>query len=213
MPRATAILDFWFGTLDAAGVPAPEVERRWFDVDARVDAEIRARFEADLRSAAAGRLVRWEQEARGALALVILFDQFPRNMYRGTPRAFLFDEHARAVAARAVGNGHEAALWPVERAFLYLPFEHAESADDQAEAVRRFSGLVEAAPEEQRPRFREFLHHAERHREVIERFGRFPHRNAVLGRESTPEEQAFLDGGADAWGQGGATPANDVNRE
>lgn len=206
MPRAAAILDYWFGTLDAAGVPAPEVERRWFNADERIDSEIRARFEADLRNAAGGRLVRWEREARSALALVILFDQFPRNMYRGTPRAFLFDEHARAVAARALRAGHEAALWPIERVFLYLPFEHSESADDQAEAVRRFSALVEAVPEEQRQRFREFLRHGERHREVIERFGRFPHRNAVLGRESTPEERAFLEGGGDVWGQGRGDP-------
>lgn len=202
MNRAAAILEFWFGTLDAAGVPAPDVERRWFGADERVDGEIRARFEADLRNAAAGRLVRWEHEARGALALVILFDQFPRNMYRGTPRAFLFDEHARAVAWRALRAGHEAALWPVERAFLYMPFEHAESAEDQSEAVRRFSDLVDAVPEEQRERFRSFLYHAERHREVIERFGRFPHRNAVLGRESTPEERAFLEAGGEVWGQG-----------
>lgn len=202
MPRTTAILEFWFGTLDAAGVPAPDVERRWFGADERLDAEIRARFEADLRNAAGGRLVRWEQEARGALALVILFDQFPRNMYRGTPRAFLFDEHARAVATRALRAGHEAALWPVERVFLYLPFEHAESADDQAESVRRFGALVDAVPEEQKERFRAFLHHAERHRDVIERFGRFPHRNAMLGRESTPEERAYLEREGETWGQG-----------
>lgn len=206
MPRATAILEFWFGALDAAGVPAPEVERRWFHGDERLDAEIRARFEADLRNAAAGRLVRWEDEARSALALVILFDQFPRNMYRGTPRAFLFDEHARAVAARAIRAGHEGALWPLERAFLYLPFEHAESADDQAAAVRRFSTLIDAVPEEQRHRFRAFLHHAERHRDVIERFGRFPHRNAVLGRESTPQEEAFLEAGGLTGDQGRGDP-------
>lgn len=201
MSRATAILEYWFGTLDAAGVPAPDVERRWFEGDARLDAEIRARFEADLRSAAAGRLVRWENEARGALALVLLFDQFPRNMYRGTPRAFLFDAHARAVAGRALDARHEVGLWPIERVFLYLPFEHSESAEDQAEAVRRFTALVDAVPEEQRERFRDYLYYAERHRDVIERFGRFPHRNAVLGRETTPEEQAFLDGGGDGWGQ------------
>lgn len=206
MSRATAILEFWFGTLDAAGVPAPDVERRWFDADERLDAEVRGRFEAELRNAAAGRLVRWEHEARGALALVLLFDQFPRNMYRGTPRAFLFDEHARAVATRAIRAGHEGALWPVERVFLYMPFQHAEDVEAQTEAVRRLSSVVETVPEEQRERFRRFLHHAERHRDVIERFGRFPHRNAVLGRESTPEELAFLEGGHETWGQGRGDP-------
>lgn len=201
MSRAEVILAFWFGELDAAGLPAPAVEQRWFSGGKAVDAEIRARFEADLRNAAAGRLRRWETTAHGALALVLLFDQFPRNMYRGTPRAFLFDEHARAVAERALAAGHEASLRPIERMFLYMPLQHAEDGAAQDESVRRFRALVDAVPEDQRERFRGYLGYAERHRDVIARFGRFPHRNAVLGRPSTPEEQAYLAGGSPTWGQ------------
>ena len=203
MSRADAILGFWFGELDAAGLPAADAERRWFSADEAFDAEIRARFEVDLRSAAAGRLRRWEAEPRGALALVLLCDQFPRNMYRGTPRAFMFDEHARAIAERACAAGHEDALRPIERVFLYMPFEHAEDMSAQDESVRRFARLVEDVPEARRERFREFLAHAEQHRDVVARFGRFPHRNAVLGRESTAAEREFLAGGAKRWGQGG----------
>jgi len=201
--RASAIVEFWFGRLDQAGLPAADISRRWFTPDEDFDTEIRARFEADLRNAAASRLTRWEREARGALALVLLFDQFPRNMYRGRARAFVFDEHARAVAERAIRAGHEDTLWPIERAFLYMPFQHAEDATLQARSVQRFAALADAVPEEQRPQFRTFLDFAERHREVIERFGRFPHRNAVLGRRTTPEEEAFLRQGGESWGQGG----------
>jgi len=202
LTRSSAILEYWFGELDSEGLPQRATEQRWFSADHRVDAEIRARFEADLRNASAGRLNVWEADAHGALALVILFDQFPRNMYRGTPRAFLFDEHARAVARRAIERGHEQALQPIERVFLYMPFEHGEDLAVQDESVHRFGQLVEAVPESQRERFREYLGHAEQHREVIARFGRFPHRNEVLGRETTEEEQQYLEEGANRWGQG-----------
>jgi len=201
MSRAATILEFWFGRLDAAGLPDQRVERRWFNADDAFDAEVRARFEPDLRNAAAGRLTRWERDPRSALALVILFDQFPRNMYRGKPRAFLFDEHARAVAGRAVGRGLDARLQPIERVFLYMPFEHSEDAADQTESVRLFRQLADAVPEEQRERFRGYLGYALQHREVIDRFGRFPHRNEVLGRASTLQETAFLEEGASTWGQ------------
>jgi uncharacterized protein (DUF924 family) len=201
--RSAAILDYWFGQLDDDGLPEPAVEKRWFSPDETVDTEIRARFEADLRNAAAGRLKRWEADPHGALALVILFDQFPRNMYRGTPRAFLFDEHARAVARRALERELEADLAPIERVFLYMPFEHAEDLDAQEESVHRFETLLEAAPAGQVERFRTYLEFARSHRDVIARFGRFPHRNAVLGRESSDEERAYLADGGARWGQGG----------
>lgn len=203
MTRSAAILEYWFGQLDEEGLPEAVVEKRWFSPDEAVDTEIRARFEADLRNAAAGRLKRWEAEAHGALALVILFDQFPRNMYRGTPRAFLFDEHARAVARRALERELEADLVPIERVFLYMPFEHAEDLEAQEESVRRFEALLDAVPPGQAERFRTYLEFARSHRDVIARFGRFPHRNAVLGRASTDEERAYLAEGGARWGQGG----------
>jgi uncharacterized protein (DUF924 family) len=122
-------------------------------------------------------------------------------MYRGTPRAFLFDERARNACKHALAQGYDSELWPIEQAFLLMPWQHAEDADCQAESVRRFGALVEQAPPEQRERMREFLRYAEDHRQVIDRFGRFPHRNELLGRESTAAERAHLAGGSPSWGQ------------
>lgn len=201
MSRAEGIHEFWFGALDAAGRPEPDRPGRWFSPDEGFDAEVRGRFEADLRNAAGGRLGRWERTPRGALALILLFDQFPRNMYRGTARAFLFDESARAVLDRALPPERLDALWPIERVFAWMPLEHAEDRDCQARSVELFAGLVEAVDPSERGRYEEFLRHAQQHRDVIERFGRFPHRNAVLGRESTPEEREWLADGAQRWGQ------------
>lgn len=198
---APAILDFWFGELDADGMPAADAMRRWFESDPGFDAEIRERFGADLERIDA--LSGLEADPRGALALVLLADQFPRNIHRGTPRAFAWDDHARAVSRRAIEAGHEAALRPIERVFLYMPLEHAEDTGLQDESVRRFRALAEEVSAHLRETFASFVWHAENHREVIVRFGRFPHRNAVLGRESTAAERAYLDDGGASWGQGG----------
>lgn len=198
--RAGAILDFWFGALDADGLPAPKVMQRWFESDPAFDAEVRERFGADLERVDA--LSGLEADPWGALALVVLTDQFPRNIHRGTPRAFAFDEQARGVARRAIETGHEAGLRPIERIFLYMPLEHAEDIGLQDESVRRFRALAEEVPAHLRETFASFARHAENHREVIARFGRFPHRNALLGRYSTAAERVYLDGGGDNWGQG-----------
>lgn len=199
--RARAVLDFWFGTLDADGVPAASTRRRWFASDAALDARVRERFAADLERA--DTLGAWEAHPRGALALVILTDQFPRNIHRGCPEAFAWDDQALAVARRAIDAGFEPALWPIERAFLYMPLEHAEDPAAQDESVRRFRALAEAAPAPLEETFASFLAYAENHREVVARFGRFPHRNAVLGRSDSEEERAWLEAGAPSWGQGG----------
>lgn len=198
---APAILDFWFGELDADGMPADAVMRRWFESGPGFDAEVRERFAADLQRFDA--LQELETEPAGALALVVLTDQFPRNIHRGTPRAFAFDEVARGATLRAIESGHESGLRPIERVFLYMPLEHAEDIGLQDESVRRFRALADEVPAHLRETFASFVWHAENHREVIARFGRFPHRNAVLGRESTDAERAYLDGGGDNWGQGG----------
>lgn len=195
MARGKIIHEFWFGKLDPEGRVDPARSARWFRADPEFDREIRAHFESDLRAAAAGRRVRWEERPTDALALVLLFDQFPRNMYRGTPRAFMFDQRASQVMRRAFARGHEAKLWPIECAFLYLPLQHAEDETAQDESVERFSRLVEAAPMSQKAVFRDFLRHAEKHQEVIRTFGRFPHRNGILERESTPAEIAYLEKG------------------
>lgn len=202
MSRAEIIHEFWFGVLDDAGRPEPDRPGRWFAVNADFDSEIRGRFEADLRNAAGGRLGRWERTPRGALALILLLDQFPRNIYRGTARAFLFDESARAVLERSLPPERIDALWPIEKVFAWMPLEHAEDRDCQARSVELFSSLVEEVDQADRGLYEDFRRHAEQHRDVIERFGRFPHRNDILGRESTPEERTWLSDDTRQWGQG-----------
>ncbi|HKS84470.1 MAG TPA: DUF924 family protein [Pseudolabrys sp.] len=158
---------------------------RWFDKNAEFDEEIRRRFLATHEAAAAGKLSSWEQTANGALALLILLDQFPRNMFRGDARAFATDPLARAIAAGAVVRGFDSQVPNELRNFFYLPFEHSEDLADQERAVAFNKAIGDA----------DGLKWAEIHADIIRRFGRFPHRNAVLRRTTTPEEQAFLDSG------------------
>lgn len=172
--RIAAIVDFWF---------APGMEKRWFATDAALDGELAERFGSDLTEAAGGALDHWVDSADGALALVILLDQVPRNVFRGKYQAFAFDSHALAIAEAALLRGHDRALDPIRRRFLYLPFEHSESLADQRHCVRLFEQAGDDA---------EGLDYARRHLAVIERFGRFPHRNEALERETTPEEEEFL---------------------
>jgi len=157
---------------------------RWFEKDAALDDEILRRFLPAHEAAAAGKLTVWEQTAEGALALLILLDQFPRNMFRGQARAFATDALARAVASRAILNGFDGAF-PDMRGFFYLPFTHSEDPADQDRCIALYKASGDA----------DGLKWAELHADIIRRFGRFPHRNAILGRVSTPEERAFLDGG------------------
>ena len=172
---AADVLAFW----RAAG------SAKWFKKDAAFDAEIARRFSALWQQAAAGSLPPGEDTPEGALGLVILLDQFPRNMFRGDARAFATDTTARAVAGRAIARGFDQAVPASERLFFYLPFEHSESEADQARAV----ALVDSLGDPDLTRW------AKLHADIIRRFGRFPHRNTVLGRTSTREEQAFLDAG------------------
>ncbi|MCB1414647.1 MAG: DUF924 family protein [Xanthobacteraceae bacterium] len=158
---------------------------RWYEKDDAFDAEIRRRFGTTWEAARAGERDAWQDSDEGALALLIVLDQFPRNMFRGDPRTFATDARAREVARRAILEGRDQRIDPVMRQFVYLPFEHSEELDDQAQSVRLFRVLGDA----------ENLRYAEIHADIIRRFGRFPHRNAVLGRDTTADEQAFLDGG------------------
>ena len=158
---------------------------RWFEKNEVFDEAVRARFLALHERAAAGELKDWENSAEGTLALLLLFDQFPRNMFRGTARAFATDELARAIAASALLKGFDAQVPSDLRTFLYLPFEHSEDMADQERGL----ALYTAAGDQND------LKWAQIHADIIRRFGRFPHRNAALGRSTTPEEQAFLDAG------------------
>lgn len=201
MARHHMIHAFWFGDIGPSGAADPGHVERWFRGDPKFDRSIRLRFQTDLHAAAAGRLVRWEEDPAGILALILLFDQFARNMYRDTPRAYMFDARARDCADKALMRGFTNNLWPIERAFVYMPYEHAEDWERQEESVSLFNALLAEVPAEQKDLFRGFLRHAEQHRDVIQTFGRFPWRNAVLGRESTAAERRFLekrDGGLSA---------------
>lgn len=191
-PRCRALLAFWFGTgADDAAVLA-EKSPIWFRAGAAVDATIRDRF-ATLREAAIGRqLDAWLDMPRGRLALVILVDQFSRNLFRGDARAFAHDALALGWCNDGLYPGADQALRPIERVFLYLPLEHSEVQSDQQRAVTLFSTLRDEVDRGLRESFDGFLNYAERHRDVVARFGRFPHRNAVLGRASTAQELAFL---------------------
>jgi uncharacterized protein (DUF924 family) len=158
---------------------------RWFKRDDTVDADIRARFLPFYEAAAAGRLGAWEDTADGVFVLLLALDQFPRNMFRGEARAFATDPVARAVAGRAITRSFDMSFANPERRFFYLPFMHSETLSDQ----ERCAALCRRADD------REGVHYAEHHADIIRRFGRFPHRNAALGRATTPEERAFLDDG------------------
>lgn len=177
------VLDFWFEPAHAA---------HWFAKDAAFDEQIRRRFAVAADDAAQGRLDAWASNPADWLALLILLDQFPRNLHRGDARAWAADVKAQRIALSGLAGGFDQALPPLQRVFAYLPLEHAEDMGLQQRAVTLFEALHAQAPVAERARFAEFLDYARRHREVIARFGRFPHRNAVLGRDSTAAEREYL---------------------
>lgn len=183
------ILACWFGPRNAERDAARRPDPRWFVKDPAFDAEIRARYGDAIEAALGGAFGAWSGTPHGALARILLLDQFTRNIFRGTPRAFAGDAQALALATQLVSSGRDKNLDPWQRWFAYLPFEHAESLLEQERSVALFAAL---AREVQLPAFDSALDYAVRHREVIVRFGRFPHRNALLGRASTAEESAFL---------------------
>ena len=183
-PQARSVLDFWFG---APGTPEHGTARiEWFRKDPAFDAQIGSRFGETVAIALAGGLGEWCVDARGALARVIVLDQFTRNMFRDTPQAFAGDARALATAEDAIARGLDRELDMHERWFLYLPFEHAESEAAQRRSLELFTALARDSGNEGP------LDWARKHADVIFRFGRYPHRNAILGRDSTPEEIAFL---------------------
>jgi uncharacterized protein (DUF924 family) len=198
--KAEDILAFWFADALASPERAGERVQLWFRKNEAFDREISRRFGSAPELAAQGQLASWRGEPSSALALVLVLDQFPRNLYRGSARAFEFDRFALEVALAAIARQFDSALHPVQASFLYLPLEHAEDIGQQERAVQLFEPLTARTPVELRPLIENFASYARRHRDVIRRFGRFPHRNTTLGRKSTPAEVAYLESGGDRFG-------------
>lgn len=197
-----AVLDFWFAQ---AGDDAQAIAARnkiWYGSDARFDDEIRQRFGALVQAALDGELRLWKLSPAGTLALIVVCDQFPRNIFRATPRAFALDQRAQALARDGVAQGIDRMLGIVERSFFYLPFEHAEDREAQAQSLRCFERLHADAPEHLKDFTADTLYWSRDHHDIVQRFGRFPHRNLVLDRVSTPEELAFLAQHSRSYGQG-----------
>lgn len=196
-----SVLSFWF---EDATLSPEALQRRnavWFRADPAFDDECAARFAALLDDAARGGLDGWTATPHGRLALVILLDQMPRNIHRGSPGAFMHDAQAAAHCLAGIETGQDRALHPVERLFLYMPLQHAEDLDLQRRSVERFESLAAEVDDAWRDDFTENVRYAREHHDIIERFGRFPHRNRVLGRPSTEEELRYLADGAPTFGQ------------
>jgi uncharacterized protein (DUF924 family) len=179
----SVVLAFWFD---------PAHHRKWYSVDPAFDEQIRQQFGGTIERAAADQLVDWPVTPSGWLALLILLDQFPRNIYRNDTRAWMQDLRAQQLALSGIEEGFDRQLPAIQRVFAYMPLEHAEDIGLQRPSVMLFEALCRDVPPDQHDNYRGFLDYARQHEAVIERFGRFPHRNALLGRISTPEELAHL---------------------
>jgi uncharacterized protein (DUF924 family) len=191
-PRADELLGFWFDRDLDDPANAPGLLQRWFQRDAAFDERLRERFGALVPIAAHGALDDWTRTPRGWLALLLLLDQLPRNLHRDSADAFAHDARARELALAGIARGDDARLHPLERVFAYLPLQHAEDLLLQERSVDLYAALRNAAPRAMHAMFDVVLDHAQRHLALIARFGRFPHRNAALGRESTAEERLHL---------------------
>ena len=186
----SAIHQFWFGPLDDAGFAAPQQNRLWFSASEETDATLRSRFGHLVTRALAGELNQWAADDMGLIALVLLLDQFTRNIYRGTPESFAGDAAALELVQPVLASGRHEALPPVHQVFLFMPLEHCEDLAAQEKCIRLFGELAGRSDAD---RINESVRYAVAHRDVIAQFGRFPHRNAILGRESTEEELAYLE--------------------
>jgi uncharacterized protein (DUF924 family) len=189
---ADEILTFWFGSNPADIMVINEKSALWWSKNPETDLEIARRFGDLINSAAVGQLSAWEATPRGRLALILLTDQFPRNVYRNSPQAFAYDAKALSWCLDGLQQGGDRELRLIERVFFYLPLEHAESLACQDRSVEKFRELLDQVDAGSKQTFMEYLDFAVRHRDIIARFGRFPHRNDVLARDSTAEELAFL---------------------
>ena len=192
MIDSETILTYWFGANPDQAVLAKDRAALWWSKNNEVDREIRQRFESSVQLAGDGRLNSWLIEPRGRLALIILTDQLPRNIYRDSPQAFAFDTRALEWSLDGIESSVDRRLRPIERVFFYLPLEHSERLEDQERSVAMFRELLPSVDPDQQEIFESYLNFPILHRDVVARFGRIPHRNRILGRTSTPEELYFL---------------------
>jgi uncharacterized protein (DUF924 family) len=190
--RIDDILDFWFGDLDDQGRASPNQRKLWWQKSDEFDRTIRDQFLDDYEAIVAGQVERWRSTPRGTLATIIVLDQFSRNMFRDTPRMYAADPLAREVCCEGLEAGFDEELAFDERVFFYMPLEHSEEMADHARCREAFSRLRATAPESLAADADYYLDYAQQHRVIIERFGRYPHRNVILGRASTDEELEFL---------------------
>jgi len=191
---ADNVLNFWLGTLDPDGLASDVQVARWWRKDAAFDALVRTTFEATFHAVTRGEHETWRETAQGRLAYVIALDQFPRNMYRDTADAFAGDARALEAAREGIEVGHDRALFGHQRLFLYMPFMHAETLADQQRSVGLLTAFRDESSGKLRATLEDNVRFAEAHRDIVARWGRFPHRNAQLGRVSTEEERVFLQG-------------------
>lgn len=200
--RIEAILAFWFKEQELS---APQIDQRmevWFSEDAVFDHEIEKEFADDVEAACGGKLAHWATEPHGRLALIILIDQFRRNIHRGTAEAFAADRLALKLCVEGAMEKKDKGLTPIQRVFFYMPLQHAESKKVQAKSVELYDRLAEAVSPTDRETFLTVAQFAELHKDIIDQFGRFPHRNVLLNRENTAEEAEYLAGDSPDFGQG-----------
>jgi uncharacterized protein (DUF924 family) len=193
--RIEKILEFWFGTFPNAWTGDESKYDMWFKSGAAYDAEVFSNFGADYFRAVEGEFDRWQDSPRGRLALIILLDQFSRHIHRGSAEAFAQDSRCQQLCIDGISAGDDQGLHPVERSFFYMPLQHAENMERQELSIQAYTQLVEDVPEKCREPFKATLEWARKHYYVIERFGRFPELNEILGRESTQDEIAFIEQG------------------
>jgi uncharacterized protein (DUF924 family) len=200
--RINEILSFWFKEQELS---APQIDRRmdtWFGEDEVFDHEIRKEFADDVDKACKGQLDHWADDPRGRLALIIMIDQFRRNLYRKTADAFSMDRLALKLCVEGAMEKKDKGLTPIQKVFFYMPLQHSESAKVQAKSVELFTRLAESVSPTYQETFLTIAQFAELHKDIIDQFGRFPHRNKLLGRENTPEEDEYLAGDSPDFGQG-----------
>jgi len=200
--RIEEILSFWFREQELS---APQIDRRmdiWFGEDPVFDHDIEKEFSDDVEKASEGKLDHWADDPHGRLALIILIDQFRRNLYRGSAKAFSHDKLALKLCVEGAMERKDKGLTPVQRVFFYMPLQHAESRKVQAKSVELYDRIAESVSPTLQETFLTVAQFAELHKDIVEQFGRFPHRNGLLGRENTAEEDEYLAGDSPDFGQG-----------